>query len=329
MENDNRTELSRWVEERIAAVAPPAEWEPDVDLARARFESRRSAFGDAHRGALGARRRAIRRYWLAGAAAAAMACAVLVWYPGARVRAQELWRRLTVGRIEVVRVDFDSLPDEAKSLRAQPIHRPGPAEVAADAAEAAQRAGFVPRLPSPGVLPGTPKLSVLGPMSFGTVIQAADLELALRKAGISDEAVPRQWDGAQLTVEIGSTVNAAWDQVGIMQGLPPVLSTPMGFDVGAFATAVLRAAGMNRDAAQRFGRRLVSQPALLLGIATQDAVSVREVNLRTGPATLIEDLGDNGQVERVAILWSVPDRVYLLSGTLRADLAMAVANAIE
>jgi hypothetical protein len=317
MENGNRTELGQWVEQRAAVASPPPGWEPDVDLARARFHSRLS------------RRPAARRYWLARAAAASLICAVIVLVPGTRALAQQLWRWITVGRIQVVKVNFDNLPDEARSLSATAIARPGPPQVVADSGDAARRAGFVPRLPRPGVLSGAPRLSVLGPMLFGTVIRTADLELALKKAGVSNEVVPKQWDGAQLTVQIGSTVTAEWNDISLMQGLPAALSLPSGFDLGAFTTLVLRAVGMNREEALRFGRQLAAAPALLFGIAGEDAVTIREVDLHTGPATLIEDIGDNGRIERVTVLWSVPDRVYMLSGAISADLATAVANSID
>jgi hypothetical protein len=39
---------------------------------------------------------------------------------------------------------------------------------------------------------------------------------------------------------------------------------------------------------------------------------------------LIEGFGD-----RIELLWSVPDRVYLLSGDVTADVAMSIANSIE
>jgi hypothetical protein len=34
-------------------------------------------------------------------------------------------------------------------------------------------------------------------------------------------------------------------------------------------------------------------------------------------------------VKRIIVVWSVPDRVYLLTGTLSRELAIAVANAVQ
>jgi hypothetical protein len=83
--------------------------------------------------------------------------------------------------------------------------------------------------------------------SKGTVLRAADLQLALQKAGVSDEAIPREWDGAQLTLQIGATVMAEWHDVALMQGLPPVLSTPPGFDLQMYLLYLPRVGDASPD----------------------------------------------------------------------------------
>ena len=321
MQNAKGTELTPWVEKSVALLAPPADWEPNVRGAHARFEARLRQDRP---------QSAWKRYWLLGAAAASLVIVALLMNPGTRALAQQLWQWMTLGRIEVARVDFDSLPEEAASLRIEAFSKPAlPPQIVRDLQEAAQHAGFTPRLPRVGILPGAAQLSVMGPMSFGTVLRAADLELALHRAGVVDETVPPQWDGTRIALQIGATSYAEWPGVTLTQALPPEVSTPSGFDFGAFTTAVLRAAGMDREPAQRFGRHAATAPALLLGIGAEGEVLIREVSLRTGPATLIEDYGDAGQIERVTILWSAPDRVYILSGAISAELATAVANAVD
>jgi hypothetical protein len=82
---------------------------------------------------------------------------------------------------------------------------------------------------------------------------------------------------------------AEWNDVALWQWKPPALTASSNVDIGALTTAVLRALGMNPEAALRFGHRMTTAPALLLGIGEEEAVNVREVSLRTGPATMIED----------------------------------------
>lgn len=191
-------------------------------------------------------------------------------------------------------------------------------------------AGFVPRLPAPGILSGTARLSVMGPMSFGMTVNTSDLELALRMAGVVDQPVPREWDGAKLVMQFGPTIVAEWPDISLMQTQPPALSAPESFDLGAFTVALLRAAGMPLEQAQRFGRRMNTAPVLLCGIGDHEHVAISDVPLRNGAnGTMIENYGDDGKLERVELLWSAGDRVFVLSGATSVEVAKAVANWTE
>jgi hypothetical protein len=199
-------------------------------------------------------------------------------------------------------------------------------------------------------------------MSFGTVFSTADLELALRNAGVSYQDVPKDWDGARIALQIGATVTAEWSDVPdewsgqiewsdltLAQGLPPLVEVPSGFDLTAFTVLNLRTALLGRENALRFAQRATTAPALLFGNNGKLKVfAVREVNLRRGPATFIEEFRDfnshtnwfgfdgGPSVERITLLWSVPDRMYVLRGVMSVpsemvslDLAGAVTNAID
>lgn len=48
-----------------------------------------------------------------------------------------------------------------------------------------------------------------------------------------------------------------------------------------------------------------------------------------GAGTLIENYGDSGKLERVELLWSAGDRVFVFSGATSVELAKAVANSTE
>lgn len=50
---------------------------------------------------------------------------------------------------------------------------------------------------------------------------------------------------------------------------------------------------------------------------------IEEIGLNSGPATLVVER------RRVSVIWSVPDRVYVLSGYLSRKLTIAAANAVE
>jgi len=364
-QRESSQELSLWVRACSDLLAPPAGWVPNLNSARVRFQARTDAR---------LRRRAgLKRYLVVGAMATLLACIAVPAVPQSLGFAQQIansgWQRLEQlwYWITIVRwgtwAQLNRLPDAGKVLHSQQVVKPGGPQAVSNAAEAALRAGFIPRLPDSDVLSGSPRLSVLGPMSFVAVISTADLAEALRTARVLDRQVPQQWEGAQLTLQIGATVTASWSDVSdersggtawseltLAQGPAPGVTAPAGFDLEAFAMTGLQALGMwNRERALRLAQHPTTVPALLFGYVTAyHYVRVLEVNLRTGSATLIQEFGLASQeqgfgysdglprVERLTLLWSMRDRVYVLSGRtetppgiLSADLAAAVASAIN
>jgi hypothetical protein len=127
-----------------------------------------------------------------------------------------------------------------------------------------------------------------------------------------------------------SAITAAWNngEMFLFQHPPTTLLAPTGFDITAYWTAALRAAGVNREQAQRLAERMRTAPTLLLGIGAKYRKAIREVNLRTGPATLIENINETGKVDRALLIWSVADRVYHLEAKSDEQAIMA-ANSIE
>jgi hypothetical protein len=181
------------------------------------------------------------------------------------------------------------------------------------------------------VLSGIPKLSTTFSVAAGTVVKTADLELALKKTGVADETVPVQWDGARLTLRTSPLVIAEWPDVVMVQSLPLTLSAPAGFDFPAFSAMVLRVVGVNRDEAARLAREADTLPAWLVPVTGElkPGATIEEITLNSGTATLVQESPAWGRAGRLTMLWSVSDRVYLLTGTLERQLAIAVANAVQ
>src|SRR5580704_3117034 len=175
MEISNRQELSQWVAQQTAYLDPPEGWRPDTAAALTRFH------------AMHAQRSP---WWrkLIWATAALVGLFSLLLLPAGRVVAQQLWQFLTVRQVAFVRVK--PWPEGVPHPEVKLIGVPIPPIPARDVDVARQRVNYNPRLPRPGVFSDSPRLSTTFSVSAGTVIHAADLQLALRKAGVKDQTVP-------------------------------------------------------------------------------------------------------------------------------------------
>lgn len=312
-------ETNKSIETRLAMLEPPAEWQPDTATALRRHHARRREEW----------RRGPGFWWrLAMAAAVLLALAVS---PPARGLAQRLWNLLKLGRVEITRIDFSLLPDHS-SLRADVVRRPGDAVPAGNADAVRERLGFAPRLPRPGTLAGEPKLSTTGPIVYATTLKLDDLRQLLKAAGIEGEPLPPDWDGARLVVESKGLAMAEWQDTMLMQSLPLTMAAPERFDLAAFTTLVLRGLRVPKSEAEHIGARMARNPALMLPIGMDENGAWREVTLRSGPATLLYDYDEDhpGRIQRLTLIWSVPDRIFILSsGLLDENLLIAAANAVE
>jgi hypothetical protein len=242
--------------------------------------------------------------------------------------AQQAWQFLTASRVEVVHVDLNRLPREARSLREWNISQRGAANVVSSVEEVAAHTGFSPRVPRAGVVSGVPRLAVMGPVSFSTTVQRSHIELALRHAGINDQTIPAQWDGAHLAIHFSPVAISEWQGTTLMELTPPVISAPAGFDLSRFAALTLRAAGLAADEATQVAARIAAAPAVVLAVAADERIAVREVQLRAGPGTLIRDESDDPEGERVTLVWSTGNRMFVISTAYSEALAIHLADAL-
>jgi hypothetical protein len=312
MENSNPEELRQWVASQTTYLDPPSDWQPDAAAARARFHARVRA-----------------RRWRSWAIAAAVIAGVLLLVPVGRVVAQQLWQMLTVKQVAFIRVN--SWPEGVPSPKVNLIGNLVPPIPVRDVAAAQWVVHYSPRLPV-GTLNGTPRLATAIGMSAGTVIHVADLQMALRKTGVTDQTVPPQWDGAQIALHTSGAVIAEWPDIRFAQSLPPTITAPPGFDFPAFSALVLRILGVAPDEAQRLAQRMGTTPYFLAPIDRdfEQRATIEEITLNSGPATLVQQQGwKNDDPKTTTVIWSVPDRVYVLTGKLSRELAILAANSVQ
>lgn len=286
----------QWVARRLATIEPS--WTPDEARGRARLDDRLAA------------PRHWRMWWAAAAAAVLLA---FVMTPRGSVLAQELWYRLLVSRVTVVRLDLSEVPLDTS------ITTDGLQVLVSNAREAAERAGFTPHLPSSDMLAGNPAVSVTGPLHVRQTIRRGDLAAALSRVGASDLDVPVEWDGVTLRATVGPMVIARYPgDIEIVQMAPIELNIPAGFPLARFAETAFRAGGLSWWEARTLGREFAARPAWLLDIPDDEVVTIEHVTLPTGSALLLEDVDDMGAI-RVTVIVSRPTRIYAVSSPTRNE----------
>ena len=305
MDSHERSESSRWVGACAELLAPPADWEPDLRLAHARFTVRADAQVQ--------QTRRVRRYAIGWAAAALVAAIGVAAIPQTQALAQQAFHHNGLERLEVLwywltvvrrgPVLMRHFPETMQALHIRQTVAP----------QTAASAGFPPNLPAPGTLSGEPALSVMGPSTFAA-----------------------EWEGATIQLQVGPTVTARWADVSdgreewseliLAQGQARATAPP-GFDQTAFAASVLRAAGMrNPDAVLQLAGQPTTVPALLLGYQSLHRfIGVSDLPLRAGFVTMVEEgssLAETPHVERMTLLWVSGERMYVLSGVPKSPPAM-------
>jgi hypothetical protein len=296
-----------WAASRLATIEP--QWSPNFARGRALLDAK-----------LAGRRHSWT--WKAAAAATAAACVAVLALPGTRALAQELWYRFVLDRVDVVQLDLSKLP-----LHMQ-VTTNGLELSVPNMDEAERKAGFRPYLPPPGVLSANPGITVTGPIAVEQTIHVRDIESALGKVGASDGHVPAEWEGMQLRTEIGPVVAASYrDDVQILQVRPIELSVPSGFALEQFAELAFRSIGVSSWEARAMALKFAAHPAWLLDIPANAVVNVQEVELRAGPALLIEDFAEKGEVKRAIVVRSTSERMYSVSSRNR-ELSIKIADAL-
>lgn len=310
---------SRWIDDRLRALDPPDTWEPATGVALVRFRERAAAAAP--------RVRKGEPMW-AWFAIASLACLILLLMPGTRAAAQRLWDVFFAERVEFVRLDINKLP---RSLTEQNIRMTGANKEVASIAEAAGYVGFTPRLPDASMAvaaKGEPRIQVAGAISLESRVNVEELEAAARNARLFDVHFPRAWDGASIAVHSSPIVIADYPSFQLAQVMPLAITTPPDFALGDFTERILRIGGFTPEEARAFSARMNEAPFALFAVAPDEQALIREVQLRTGTGTLVHDLDEHGNLQRTALVWSTPDRLYAISANLSDDEVIAIANAM-
>jgi anti-sigma factor RsiW len=296
--------------------------------------------------------------------AALLILALVLAFPGTRALAGELLNLFRVQHVTVVPVDFtgmeqlngavgqniSQLISESVTMQKEPSD---PVNVASPE-EASQLAGFNVRAPQ-GQTPS--RISVMSGAAFTFTIDRAKAQALLNEAGRSDLVLPEEVDGADVSVDIPSSVSLAFgtcpepsseseakremkretetsgspgrvykDCIILAQIPSPEVSAPASLDIAKLAQIGLEFTGMTAEEARQFISTVDWTSTLLVPIP-KNAASYQQVPVDGVTGTLIERPSDDAP--QFALLW-IKDGIIYTAGGLgsNSQRALEIANSL-
>ncbi|HKC11420.1 MAG TPA: hypothetical protein VKI41_05120 [Vicinamibacteria bacterium] len=280
----------------------------------------------------------VRRAWwrggplLTGAILLAL-IASMATLPAARAAARGFLDLFRVKRFAAVPVDPERIARlregklDLKTLVGQQVEVLTPAtgpEVVETPELAAQLSGLA--LKRPSTLPRDAALAevrLAHPGAFRITLDVAKLEDLARTLGVTDLAIPPQWDRAAVEVQAPPVVAMAYrrggDEFVFLQARSPVVKLPEGVDLVRLGEIGLEMAGMSAEEARIFARTIDWRSTVLVPVPAEGA-SFREVEVPGGRGLLVtsyrrpKDGAPRGGRWQSVVLWSEGGHVFGIEG---------------
>ena len=300
-------------------------------------------------------------------ASAALVIALVLAFPATRALAGELLNLFRVQRVTVVQVDFtglEQLDDESgpdiSQLFADSVtinDEPGDAVNVATVDEASQLAGFSVRAPQE-MTPS--RISVMDGASFSLTIDRDKAQALLDEAGRGDLVLPKEVDGADVSVTIPSSVSIAYgtcpepslesetareveretetsatraelyaDCIILAQIPSPEVSAPASLDLARLAQIGFEFTGMSPEEAAEFTSTIDWTSTLVVPIP-RNATAYQQVPVDGVTGALIErTIEDGDDAPRFALFWVKDGIIYTIGGLGGdAQTALEIANSL-
>ena len=290
--------------------------------------------------------------------------ALVFAFPATRALAGELLNLFRVQRVTVVPIDFTGMEqlngvvgNNISQLISDSVtmqKEPGDPVNAANIDEASQLAGFNVRAPE-GQTPS--RISVMSGASFAFTIDRAKAQALLDEAGRSDLVLPEEVDGADVSVNIPSSVSIAFgtcpepsseseaaremeretttsgspgrvykDCIILAQIPSPEVSAPASLDIAKLAQIGLEFTGMTAEEAAQFTSTVDWTSTLVVPIP-KNAASYQQVSVDGVTGTLIERPSDDSP--QFALFWVKDGIIYTIGGLgSSAQQALEIANSL-
>ncbi|HEU0295445.1 MAG TPA: zf-HC2 domain-containing protein [Anaerolineales bacterium] len=289
---------------------------------------------------------------------------LIIAVPDIRAFASELLNLFRVQQVTVVPVDFTGMEQlegtvgrNISQLVSDSVtikNEPGDPVKVANTDEASQLAGFTVRAPQ-GIDPT--RISVMSGASFSFTIDRTKAQALLDEAGRSDLVLPEEVDGADVSVNIPSSVSIAFgtcpepsneseaererkremetsgsrgrtyaDCIILAQIPSPEVSAPASLDIDKLAQIGLEFTGMSTEEAAEFTSTVDWTSTLVVPIP-KNAASYQQVTVDGVTGTLIERPSDDDP--QFALFWVKDGIIYTIGGLgSNAQKALEIANSL-
>ena len=289
---------------------------------------------------------------------------IIFAFPATRAFASELLNLFRVQQVAVIPVDFTGMEQlngavgqNISQLISESVtmeNRPGDPVNAATTDEASQLAGFNVRAPQ-GMTPS--RISVMDGASFSLTIDRDKVQALLNEAGRGDLVLPKEVDGADVSVDIPSSVSLAFgtcpepssaseaeremareaqgggspgrmyaDCIILAQIPSPEVSAPASLDIASLAQLGLEFTGMSAEEAAQFTSTVNWTSTLVVPIP-KNAATYQQIPVDGVTGTLIER--PSNDAPQFALFWVKDGIIYSIGGLgSNSQKALEIANSL-
>ncbi len=340
------------VEHRLAFLAGPVQ-APAVQVEMKRFRERKLSQKE-----IPMLKRIFASAAVRYAAIAVLLLAVIVSVPATRALADQVLNLFRVEQVTVLPVDFTGmkqlsgngpLGQQLSDLVSSSIsvkQKPGAPVQVSSAAEASQKAGFTVRLPQNA---NFSRLSVQGAAAFDVTIDRAKAQALLDEAGRSDLVLPKDIDGAVVSVSVPASVRADfgtcpdpaaaesalqgsgsrnYPDCVILSEIPsPTVNAPANVDVAQLAQIGLEFTGMTPEQAAAYTKTIDWTTTLVVPIP-KNAATYQQLTVDGVTGTLVQRPSDDAA--DFVLIWIKNGIVYSIGGLgSNSQQAIDIANSLK
>jgi len=267
--------------------------------------------------------------------------AVLIAVPGVRASVTEFLSLFRVVHIVAVPVNegrLDRLAAENLEIGAligehvEVVQDPGPPVSVPSLTDAASAAGMTLALPQS--LPENTQVietAVMGERVVRVTASSQRLQQVMDALGINDLTVPPGLDGHTVHVRVPPVVMIRYDHGNrrsrLFQARTPQLTLPDTINVQALGEIGLRILGLAPAEAKQFAQAMDWHSTLIVPVPP-NASQFRQVNIN-GHLGVVIDHKPLNQSPTHTIIWSTPERVFVLVSIQGYEQALAMANSVR